>query len=176
MDVEVKAEVIKRFINGTTHKMLTRGLNITKEEAYKILWSNETTAEMLRKYIDDHKQGKYVSFLTDALRDVGRPKLPENKKRKIRQIRISDDELEEMGNPNSTRMRALMLQMSKIIKLCEELDEKGIKLIPDEWLETDYKRDDPFWEWLIFSTNENRLTSLAGNEKCISAITKQTDG
>lgn len=158
MDVQTKAEIIKRFLGGTSLERLTRGLDATKEDAFNLLCDNPTTAEILRKKAQRNDAGEFDSFFYKA--QYGRPKLPEQEKRKVRQVRISGAELEQLGNPTSTQMRSLMLDAANIKATCEKLDKMGVLLVTDEMLASEYDMNDAFWK-SVLSTNYSRLKALS---------------
>jgi len=69
--------------------------------------------------------------------NIGRPTLNDRKKRKLRQIRISDHEMDLMGNPSSTQIREWAMkykQQQDLIKFLSEkkmaeIDEYAFKLL-----------------------------------------------
>jgi hypothetical protein len=133
-----------------------------------VLVENAVTKEILRGHLDKQDNGQFVNFLYKST-DLGRPKLPENQKRKIKQIRISDDEMSGLGNPSSTKMRSDLFAAKVIRDFCELLDQKGVNLIPEEWLEKEYPKTDS-WYSFVYKDNFSRLIAVANNEKCWDSI------
>ena len=93
----MEAEVIRLYLNRTPLKNISRKLKMKEDDVISVIMANPTTAKILKAEAQKARAGEYTfSFYESKL---GRDSLPENRKRKLRQIRISDIELEEMGNP-----------------------------------------------------------------------------
>jgi hypothetical protein len=174
LTTEQKANIIKKFLDGTTLETISRRMKITDKQVVTVLKENKTTHEMLLKYLAKYEAGEYVNFFYRSM-DLGRPKLPENQKRKVKQIRLSEDEMNELGNPSSTNMRRDLFAAKIIRDFCKILDEKGVELIPEEWIEKEYSKTDS-WYSLICGDNFSRLLTVSGNKKCRDSIrTKESD-
>lgn len=169
-----KAEVVKKFLEGTSLQYIVIKTKLTREQILDILAENSITRELLKEYIEEKKAGKFVNFFYEQ--EIGRPKLPENQKRKLRQIRISDDEMKQLGNPSSTQIRNNLFRLRKIEELCNRLDELGIELIPKEWLHAEYNPDDLFWQRGVYSSNYSRLCNLAENKRLMNELQEIISG
>lgn len=167
MDNKKKLEVLRRYFIGSNIGAIMRDLKLEEGEVLDVLLENPTTAHEVAQHLRDHLDGKFVSFMYKA--KLGRDKLPEHKKRKIRQVRISDDEMSQLGNPNSTEIRRRLFRLKKIEELVQRLDAAGITVIPNEWMERDYPSSDPFWR-PIHNDAFYRLQSLAEYERAISYV------
>jgi hypothetical protein len=158
----LEADIVRQFLVGTTLNRIVRDLDTDNKMVFTVLLQNPATKPVFEAEYEKFKRHEYSPFFYKA--KLGRDKLPENRKRKLRQIRISDQELEEMGNPSSTSMRDMMLEYKKMMKFFKYLDEEGIKLIPDEILHEEYDPHDPFWVQFIYS---------GGNGKIINEIAEK---
>jgi hypothetical protein len=171
LTTEQKANIIKKFLAGTTLETISRRMKITDKQVLTVLKENKTTHEMLLKYLSKYEAGEFVSFFYKST-DLGRPKLPENQKRKVKQIRLSDDEMTELAQPSSTDMRRDLFNAKAIREFCKLLDEKGIELIPEQWIEEEFPKTDP-WYSLIGKDNFSRLLLIARNEKCWDSVKRK---
>lgn len=97
----------------------------------------------------------------------GRPRKSESDKRKLRQVRISDDEMEHLGNPSTTDMRNNLIKFKQIEEFCNLLDEKGITWIPDDWLAESFH---PHWDKEVYSSNFSRLITVVNDEKFMGIL------
>lgn len=161
----MEKEILRLFIAGSRLDTIMRRLKVSEEKVITVLIETPSTRDDAREIVNAMRDGTYHRFLYKE--KLGRTPLPESKKRKLRQIRMSDEELEYLGNPNSTQMRALMKTAIEIKKLCDQLDAAGIDLVPSEYLNDDYPTDSPFWYQYVHRTLFDRLQTLAGNERCI---------
>lgn len=137
----MNSEIVRLYLNGSSIASISRMLNLKNTEVVDTLWANPATADVLREDIRKAKEGEFTNTFYDS--KPGRDKLPEHKKRKLRQIRISDEEMELMGNPSSTEIRFRALEYSRIFEIIKFLDAQGKIDIPDEWFSINL--NDPFW-------------------------------
>lgn len=162
-----EAGVIKKFLDGASLTTIIRSTKLSQKEVIDILTKNRTTRDVLNDYISQHRAGKFVNFFYEN--EIGRPKLPENKKRKIRQVRISDEEMNLLNNPSTTEIRNRLFKLKDIEDFCKFLDESGIQLIPDEWLEKHYNKNDPFWQH-VYSNNFSKFKIIVSDKSCRNEI------
>jgi hypothetical protein len=92
----------------------------------------------------------------------GRPKLSDEHKRKNKQFRISDKEMEYLGNPNTTEIRKRLMKLKAIEEFCELADSKGVQVIPDECLDRigRYDKTDAYYYHMFYSTNYKKLMAI----------------
>lgn len=163
-------EILRMFIAGSRLDTIMRRLKVSEEVVMEVIITTPATRAEAREIVDAMRAGTYHPFLYKE--KLGRTELPESKKRKIRQVRISDEEMEFLGNPNSTQLRSKLIRLREIELLCEQLDAAGIDLVPSEWINEEFPVNDPFWNHVCHRTLFNRLTSLAGNERLIQQLTE----
>lgn len=170
MTKTTESEVLRLFLSGSNIGTICRQLSVTQETAFSIISSNPATGDLLRSYIDISKEKGYHPFFSSP--KMGRDKLPEHKKRKIRQVRISDDEMTALGNPSSTTIRRDLFRLRQIERLLDRLDSAGIDVIPSDWLAEDYPPDDPFWFTAVHKRQYDRLVTLSESERSIRKLTE----
>src|SRR5699024_6571328 len=129
--------------------------------------TNPATAKVVKNEHKKVKEGKYSAAFYKS--KPGRDKLPDDKRRKLRQIRISDDEMNKMGNPSSTEIRNRALNYSYIFDVIDLLDEKGLIEIPEEWF--DFDLSDPFWARSM-QTQADKLRYLLNNKRLINRVSE----
>ncbi|MEK4627337.1 hypothetical protein MKZ17_03725 [Solibacillus sp. FSL R7-0682] len=163
-----ESEVLRLFLGGSNIGTICRQLSVTQETAFDIIFANPVTGDLLRSYIDISKERGYHPFFSSP--KLGRDKLPEHKKRKIRQVRISDEEMEALGNPSSSEIRRNLIRLRKIEQLLNRLDDAGIDVIPSEWIAEEYPSDEAFW--IPFHKSQYwRLLKLSEHERLIRKLT-----
>lgn len=163
MHHEKETEVVRLCLNGSSLQTICKRLDIDAHDVRKILLANPVTNEFTRKELERLESRGFSNFYRES--EYGRPKKAEEDKRKPKQFRISDNELAELGNPSTTEIRRRLFRLKQIEDLCDVLDEKGIKLLPDEWLEQEYNKSDPFWQNGIYSKNWSKLTAVATSKR-----------
>lgn len=156
---EHEKEIVRKYLNHSDLKSISRKVKLDTRSVLGVLFNNSATRDSIEKEYERYKSGEFSSFFHES--KLGRPKLSEEKTRKIRQVRISDEEMEILGNPSSTQIRNRLFTLEKIVEFCKVLDQKGIKIIPDEWLSADYNKNDPFWNNAVYQSNFSRLTSVS---------------
>ncbi|ERN54302.1 hypothetical protein [Alkalihalophilus marmarensis] len=167
----IEKEVVRLFLNGSGRVAIQRKLKLKDEERdviHQILFSNPATRGEFEEMAHRYNNGNYVSFFADI--SNGRPKKDKADIRKIRQIRMSDNELEELDNPTSTQMRNDLLAYKKIKEFCEMMDGQGIYFIPDDWLGVSYDKSAAFWQQNLYSSNIERLKAVSSDEKCLGVL------
>ncbi|MFD1957142.1 hypothetical protein ACFSL6_23980 [Paenibacillus thailandensis] len=152
----METEIVRLFLMGYSLNKIKRDLNIEDQKiVLQILHQNNATSTLLAEQVEKLKTGSYSPFF--ASNSLGRSKLPEHRKRKIRQVRISDEELKRLGNPNSTKMRDMMFNFKKLEEFVRYLGEHGIELVPPTILHKTINPNDPFWKgayednWWVFT-------------------------
>lgn len=163
-----ETEILRMFIAGSRLDTIMRRLKVSEEDVMEVIITTPATRAEARKIVDAMRDGTYHPFLYKE--KLGRTELPESKKRKIRQIRISDEEMEFLGNPNSTQLRSKLVRLREIELLCEQLDAADIDLVPSEWINDEYPADDPFWNHMCHRTLFDRLRTLAGSERTVKHV------
>lgn len=138
-------EVVRLFLNGATLNGILRTVKqVSKADVLRILASNAATKDTLADYSDKLKSGKSVLFFDSS--KPGRPNVSDRKKRKIRQIRISDEEMDLLGNPTTTQMRTLLLEAKRIRNFLNYIDELNVSLFPNDLLHSEYDPAEDFWK------------------------------
>ena len=88
---------------------------------------------------------------------AGRPSKNEVDKKKVRPIRLSDNEMLILGEPSSIEMRKILFEHLALRNLCKCLDEEGVDLFSDEFLESYFRNG------VKFGSNEAILSALMMN-------------
>ena len=162
MRKNTETEIVRLYLNGSTLDYMAKKFKMTTQEVGNILFDNPATAEVLREENAKYKNGEFVRSFTDS--NPGRSKLSDKKKKKLRQVRISDEEMESMGNPSTTEIRKRAMKYDVIFEVIDLLEEKSLINIPNEWLEVDL--NDPFWGNSLNSQSK-RLKYLLNNHRLI---------
>lgn len=163
-----ETEILRMFIAGSRLDTIMRRLKVSEEDIMEVIITTPATRADGREIVDAMRDGTYHPFLYKE--KLGRAELPESKKRKIRQVRISDEEMEFLGNPNSTQLRNRLISIRKIELLLERFEGAGVDLVPSDWINEQYPVDDPFWHHFCHRTLFDRLCTLAGNEETINHV------
>lgn len=156
------------FLNGSDLVQIAKKTKLEDKVVYSVLLHNDITGDNFREMAERYNNNEYVPFFYKAKQ--GREKLSDNKKKKLRQVRISDDEMEYLGNPSTTQIRNNLIKFKQIEEFCNLLDEKGITWIPDDWLSESYNKNDPFWNKAVYSSNFNRLNAVVEDRKFIEIL------
>ncbi len=157
--MSIQTEIIRRFLNGSTMNAIQRGLGVDQKTILRVLSENVATREVLKDYLEKHERGEFVMFFYSS--KPGRSKLSPEKQRKIRQIRISDEEMERLGNPSTTRMREMLLKYRQIEDFLSYLDRNGVNLFPEEIFHSRLNPNDEFWKDHFYGRNHKVLEELA---------------
>lgn len=115
--------------------------------------------ENLMQDIEKRKRGEYVSFFYES--DPGRPRKAETDKRKLRSIRISDNEFKKMGTTSTAEIRERAINWNQLMKLIDYMEKEGHLSIPDELLDVDM--NDPFWKNSLRTASDKMKYLISNN-------------
>ncbi|WP_153979267.1 hypothetical protein [Paenibacillus xylanilyticus] len=150
--------VVRQFFAGKSLESIHKETGEEKKTILEILRDNPATSATLTKEWEAYRDRGYTPFFYSS--KAGRPTLPEKRKRKVRQIRISDDEMEILGNPTTSRMRETLIYVSKLREFMRYLDSKGVVIIPEEILHDTLNPNDPFWQGQVYGSNFNVMKNV----------------